>query len=290
MTATASRTHLQHRARQILGSDFRFIRAREFSRLTLDELQKEAPAELFQHSPDGEQHPQSLGQLLTPAGERHLFRTLNFLRFKADQLRAELNPQRPGKRRLEQIEQLLQKADDARQMIVKANLRLVAALAHKAAAAPQDYEEYLSEGHLILVNAVDKFDFSRGFRFSTYATHAVQRHFFRVMQRKQRRKQREVLSPPELLNHARTETPEPEPLNPKVAHELIRRFDDCLNPRERAIIEERFGLSGKTSATLKMIAERVGLSKERVRQLQLSAIEKLQDLAIQMRLNPETAA
>ncbi len=53
---------------------------------------------------------------------------------------------------------------------MESNLRLVASIARKFSKSRNDFEELLSEGNAILLYAVDKFDFSRGFRFSTYAT------------------------------------------------------------------------------------------------------------------------
>src|SRR5690606_38354574 len=63
---------------------------------------------------------------------------------------------------------------------VEANLRLLVSLAKKFAHNFQHFEELLSEGHVKLMQAVDKFDYSRGFRFSTYATHAICRTYYRI--------------------------------------------------------------------------------------------------------------
>ncbi|WP_437192535.1 sigma-70 family RNA polymerase sigma factor [Planctomicrobium sp. SH527] len=288
-----------------------YIESDEFRTLTLDQLLSEAPDKLYQEeeptdapleSAASDDYDLNHRKLLTPEGERYLFRKMNFCKFTASRLQAGTRAPRSGRNlsifvtsRYPQmgkvsIDDLLKLANEARQLLVQANLRLVTSIATKTTNSHQDRDEFISEGNLILVNAIDKFDYSRGFRFSTYATHAIQRHFYRLMQRKQKRRQREVLSPTEILANAHQPVSTEQSLDPKLATTLIERFDDCLTPREKTIIIERFGLNGEESATLKTVAERVGLSKERVRQLQLSAIEKLQDLALQMRFHKETYA
>lgn len=275
----------------------RFIHSDEFASLTDAEALREPDSGVYQverDAPAGVERPDSLFAgynfpLLTPAGERHLFRQVNFFKYRAKVLSARFNPNRPSQSLVRQIEKLLRLSAEARQRIVRSNLRLVAAIARKFAVSHADFEELVSEGNLILIHAVDKFDYSRGFRFSTYATHAVQRHFVRWRERQQRRRQRESSAAPEALANVSATTVEEPGWNPELAKVFLGYFDECLEPRERAILEERFGLNGqKFSGTLKEVAESVGLSKERVRQLQLRAVEKLQDLAIQLRLCPET--
>lgn len=225
------------------------------------------------------------GRLLTPQGESHLFRKMNYLRCRANQVSQESSRKRPNRSLQVEYQRLLDQAEVARAAIIEANTRLVASIANKFANAHLDFDELVSEGNMILVNAVDKFDYSRGFRFSTYATHAIQRHFFRLMKRRQRRRNHELATPSDILAEIAPSSEQEQPLDHRVAEKLIARFDDCLDEREAVILRERFGLNRRqTSSTLKVVADQVGLSKERVRQLQQSAIEKLQDLAIQMRL------
>lgn len=290
-----------------------YIASDEFKTLTLNQLLSEVPENLYQDedASNGDLDlapPENMNLnhrgLLTPEGERYLFRQLNFCKYAANRIQSGARPPRSGRRLPEfatteqsgratrspaatSIDNLMKLANEARQLLVQANLRLVTSIAVKTTSSQQDRDDFISEGNLILVNSIDKFDYSRGFRFSTYATHAIQRHLYRLMQRKQKRQQREVLSPTEVLSNAHQPAPPEEVLDPKLATAIIERFDDCLTPREKTILTERFGLNGKPSATLKIVAERVGLSKERVRQLQLSAIQKLQDLAFRMQIHTE---
>ena len=133
-------------------------------------------------------------RLLTFEGEQFLFKRLNFLRFRANALQVTLPPRKPPRKTLKEIQRLLNEAEETRSQIVHANLRLVTSIARRIAPTPDDFDEFVAEANTILVNAIDKFDFSRGYRFSTYATHAIQRHLYRYINRAGKRRQRETAS------------------------------------------------------------------------------------------------
>lgn len=284
---------LRDRTLRILAQEISFIHSRDFSRLTESQVEVERPEQVFESGAANDETSPSTdvmrSPLLTPSGEQYLFRKMNFFKYRANSLRSTLNPSRQARKKIEEIDRLLAEAEIARGTIIEANLRLVCSIAHKFANNPWEYDEFVSEGNLILLNAVDKFDYSRGFRFSTYATHSVQRHFFRLMQRRQRRRGRELSSPHDVLGDLAVAPEREQPLDYRIAEQLISHFDECLDDREKIIIQERFGLIDSQTAaeTLKAVAEKVGLSKERVRQLQLRAIEKLQDLAARLNLRLE---
>jgi len=267
--------------------DLRSIPSSEFSSLTMESLRAEAPAEFFK-SEEETGHSDFSARLFTAAGERHYFRCWNFLKYSTRKMLTQLRRFPDRSAALDQVEKLWEEAQAARDQIVRSNLRLVIRLAHQYAPSASDVDDFISEGNLILLNAIDKFDYTRGYRFSTYATHAVSRHYFRLLLRRRNRTKREIPVASENLRNVSAPIAEEPRFSPQVARELIRRFNDCLNPRERTILEQRFGLRGESSATLKMVAGSVGLSKERVRQLQQAALDKLQTLATELRLHPET--
>ncbi|RLS54657.1 MAG: hypothetical protein DWH91_11265, partial [Planctomycetota bacterium] len=173
---------LRSRAQSLLIQEISFIDHPTFRRSALEDL---ATCEFPIHaeetfSADDRRLPTHLTPLfrkplLTRAGESHLFRLMNYCRYRANTLRSQLDPQKPKRRLVEEIEALLARAEDSRRTITESNLRLVASIARNLVTRTLDFEELLSEGNLVLLGAIDKFDFSRGFRFSTYATHAVQR-------------------------------------------------------------------------------------------------------------------
>ncbi|TWT58358.1 RNA polymerase sigma factor RpoS [Thalassoglobus neptunius] len=272
-----------------------FIDHPDFEKLTESKLQGECPESLYDATqPPAQLNEQSpttnrmIHQLLTPTGEAFLFKKMNFMKFKASRVQFDRNDGGPNPSAKARYERFLEESKKARSAIVEANLRLVASIAQKFARTRNDFEDLVSEGNMILVNAVDKFDYSRGFRFSTYATHAIQRHYYRVMQRQQRRQNREVNTSSEILGDVVPSRDLDAPLDHKIADALIDHFEQCLDEREMVIIRERFGLNEEQSSeTLKSVAKKVGLSKERVRQLQMNAIEKLQDLALKLNLRLE---
>ena len=136
-------------------------------------------------------------RLLTFDGEQLLFKRLNFLRFRANAIRLTLNPKRPAKKKVLDMERLLDEAASVREELARANLRLVVSIAGKLALSRDEFDEFVAEGNGILLYAIDKFDYARGYRFSTYVTHAVQRHLYRFIERRKKRASREFSREPD---------------------------------------------------------------------------------------------
>src|SRR5690242_16004563 len=74
----------------------------------------------------------------------------------------------PSRKR--ELRRLVRDGDDAAETFVKANLRLVVSIAKKYQAAELPLLDLVQEGNLGLMHAVEKFDWRKGFKFSTYAT------------------------------------------------------------------------------------------------------------------------
>ncbi|QDT63927.1 sigma-70 family RNA polymerase sigma factor [Calycomorphotria hydatis] len=207
--------------------------------------------------------------LLTPEQEFHLFRQMNFLKYRADMLRRSLSPEKPLISLIDRIEAKLRDANDVRNQIVRANLRLVVSIAKGLTDSSNRLDELISEGHPPLIRSAELFDFTRGLRFSTYATWAVRNCLHRYVPKSHRRRQRFALGMEAALETA------PDQYDGKNRRErLLKRIDGdieslltSLTDREQYIVRSRYGLGDKPPQRYREIAEKIGLSTERVRQI-----------------------
>ena len=220
--------------------------------------------------------------LLSPYGEQFLFRKLNYLRHWVSVLRERLlKASGPRRDLVETIEGMFEEIDRIRGRIIECNLRLVVSISRRFSDSRNGFEELVSEGNLILMKAVDRFDYGRGFRFSTYATHAVQRHIFRLFQTRQKRRKREQITAGEVLGDLLPPVVDEVRLDPQGdVRKLLGKWGTCLDEREQYIIRTRFGVGGEPELrTLRDLSSELGISKERVRQVQIRAMDKLRELA-----------
>ena len=96
--------------------------------------------------------------------EAHLFRKMNFLKYKASKLREKLDASQPKSTLMDQIEELYEEAVATKNQIIRANLRLVVSIAKRHVGPVENFFELVSDGNMSLMRAVEKFDYCPRFQ------------------------------------------------------------------------------------------------------------------------------
>jgi len=291
------RTITEMRARELKSRPIEFVCSPEFEAPNADdEIMNDPAAAAPTNGPTPNRRipanlPPYLQQLfrialLTPEGEVALFRKFNYLKHKADRLRERIDPESVTARELDRIDDLLEQANKLKAQITQANLRLVVSIAKRHATLTRDFFEIVSDGNMSLMRAVEKFDYSRGFKFSTYASWAIMKNYARTVPEHKQHGDRYQTGREELLEHLSSPpSEEHESDYLPVVRSTLERMLGTLDERERSILRQRFGLDEhREPQTLQRIGRRFGVSKERIRQLEARAMTKLRtDFADEVR-------
>ena len=220
--------------------------------------------------------------LLTKEEEVYYFRKMNFLMFQAAQLQKQIDVSRPNTKDLDSIERLVEQASEVKNFLIRSNLRLVVSIAKKHMKPNANFFEMVSDGNISLIRAIEKFDYTRGFKFSTYASWAIMKNFARSIPAEYTQLERFRTGNDEVFYQAsdpRSERLNEERVNQR-QHEALMQILGQLDPRERDIIVSRYGLTdGKPAQTLEQVGQKLGVTKERIRQLESRALQKLRKIA-----------
>ena len=220
--------------------------------------------------------------LLTREQEGYLFRKFNYLKYKATKLRQKLDPIRARSSLMEEIENLYDQAVTVKNQIVRANLRLVVSIAKRHVGPSDNFFELVSDGNMSLIRAVEKFDYARGNKFSTYASWAIMKNFARTIPDELRRRDRFRTSEAEMFSAAPDRRSDQYGQESAQSQRVVQigRILEKLDEREQKIIMSRFGLDHSTEPlTLKEVGQEMGVTKERVRQIEARALAKLRQAA-----------
>jgi len=227
--------------------------------------------------------------LLTAAQERVLFLKFNYARFRLAKLQ-----KKAGRQELtvEESREALRWADLAksiREQIAETNLALVLAMAKRLRGTDLDFGDLISEGNMALLRSVDKFDCGRGFKFSTYACRAILKAFSRhgIKAMKHRQRFPTEFDPEfERSDHLATVRATSERESAQEVRFVVESNRADLSELERSVISQRFGFDGPfgpRNPTLEQVGETIGLTKERVRQIQNRALEKIKTALMAIR-------
>ena len=219
--------------------------------------------------------------LLTAAEERVIFLQYNYARFRVREIQKEVGPAGPTDEQARELIRWYSISRQYRKQIAETNLALVLAMAKRTRMSEVDFADLVSEGNMALLRSVDKFDCGRGFKFSTYACRAILKAFSRQGMKLSKYRQRfptDFDPAMERSNHLETLREERERETADEVRHIVMNNDADLSSVERTVIHYRFGIGEETPPaplTLEQVGQIIGVTKERVRQIQNKALVKL---------------
>ncbi len=177
------------------------------------------------------------------------------------------------------------RAEAARARLIEHNLRLVAFIARRYENSGVGIEDLISIGTPGLIKAVNTFRTERGIKLATYASRCIENEILMYLRRIGGRQEVSIDEPlntdwdgNELLLSdvlGSDETPVVEELAEADERRALHRAIATLNPRERLIVEMRFGLYGRRERTQKEVADRLGISQSYISRLEKKILKKL---------------
>ena len=222
-------------------------------------------------------------QLMKAAEERLMFLRFNYAKLRLSRLQKLIKKDGLTKDRADQFLEWHRRFEHFREYLVRTNLALVLAMAKRTRLGDVDFAEVVSEGNMALIRAVDKFNVDRGFKFSTYACRAILKAFSRTALKSSRHKSRfPVEFEPDMeksdWQDRRRDQVEEDCIDELKA--IVDRNLADLSNVEETVIRRRFNWQQQEEhpLTLEEVGQIIGVTKERVRQIQNKALAKIRNV------------
>jgi RNA polymerase sporulation-specific sigma factor len=191
-----------------------------------------------------------------------------------------------AKEEQECLERMKHGDSSAKAQLIEHNLRLVAHIIKKYYASSNEQDDLISIGTIGLIKAVNTFDSSKGIRLSSYAARCIENEILMYFRSVRKSSQDISINEPidtdkdgnalTLMDIMSTEDNILDNLDCKIKSEQLKTFmDEVLTPRERTIIQLRYGLDGRKPLTQREVAQKLGISRSYVSRIEKKALAAL---------------
>ncbi len=219
-------------------------------------------------------------QLMKAPEERLMFLRYNYCKKCLLALQKEIRAQGLTLGRANAFLDWHRKFEHFREYLVRTNLALVLAMAKRTRLGEVDFAEVVSEGNMALLRAVDKFSIDRGFKFSTYACRAILKGFSRTAMKASKHRTRFPVEFEPTMEQSDWADRRRDQIEDDCIDELkaiVDRNLADLSSVEQTVIRRRFNWQQveESPMTLEEVGKIIGVTKERVRQIQNKALAKI---------------
>lgn len=222
-------------------------------------------------------------QLMKAPEEKLMFLRFNFAKRKLTALQKKAKREGLTRELAEELVEWHRRFEHFREYLVRTNLALVLAMAKRTRLGDVDFSEIVSEGNMALMRSVDKFNVDKGFKFSTYACRAILKSFSRTAMKFNRYKTRfPVEFEPEMEKSDWSDRKRDEVEEDCIDElkQIVDRNLADLSDTEQTVIRRRFNWQQQEDhpLTLEEVGQIIGVTKERVRQIQNKALLKIKSV------------